>query len=55
MLALTVIGVVVAVWTLVSIVLALLIGRAARIGEVKHQDAVFLRDVSAGRAPVSVR
>jgi hypothetical protein len=34
---------VVAAWLLVAVLLALVIGRAARIGEVKYQDQVFLR------------
>ena len=34
---------VIGAWLLVAVVLALLIGRAARIGEAKHRDAMFLR------------
>jgi hypothetical protein len=34
---------VVGAWLLVAAVLALVIGRAAHIGETKHQDEVFLR------------
>lgn len=34
------------VWLLVAVLLALVIGRAARIGETKHRDEVFLRDLA---------
>ena len=34
---------VIGAWLLVAGLLALVIGRAAHIGEVKHQDEVFLR------------
>ena len=37
---------VVGVWLLVAVLLALLIGRAARIGETKYRDEVFLRDLA---------
>jgi hypothetical protein len=33
-------------WLLVAVLLALGIGRAAHIGEVKHRDEVFLRDLA---------
>lgn len=33
-------------WLLMAAVLALVIGRAARIGEVKHRDAMFLRSAA---------
>lgn len=35
-----------AVWVAISITLALLIGRAAHIGDVKHEDELFLGRVS---------
>jgi hypothetical protein len=34
------------VWLLAAVLLALLIGRAARIGETRHRDEVFLRDLA---------
>ena len=34
---------VIGAWMLVAAALALVIGRAAHIGEVKHQDEVYLR------------
>jgi hypothetical protein len=34
---------VVGAWLLVAVLLALVIGRAARMGEVKYQDEMFLR------------
>jgi hypothetical protein len=34
---------VVGAWVLIATVLAVLIGRAAHIGEVKYQDEMFLR------------
>lgn len=34
---------VVGAWLVVAVLLALVIGRAARMGEVKYQDEVFLR------------
>jgi hypothetical protein len=37
---------VLAVWLVIALALALFIGRAARIGETKHRDAVFLRDLA---------
>ena len=47
--AITIVLVVVGVlafWTVAAVALALFIGRAARIGEVKHRDAIFLRDMA---------
>jgi multisubunit Na+/H+ antiporter MnhG subunit len=46
--------VVLAFWFALAVVLALLIGRAARLGEIKHRDAVFLREAQQARA-ASVR
>jgi hypothetical protein len=43
---LVVVGVL-AFWLVAAVALALFIGRAARIGEIKHRDAVFLRDMAA--------
>jgi hypothetical protein len=46
---LVVVGVL-AFWLVAAVALALFIGRAARIGEIKHRDAVFLRDMAADQA-----
>jgi hypothetical protein len=49
---------VIGAWLLVAVLLALVIGRAARMGEVKHQDEMFLRrtarDARAGSRISSV-
>ena len=34
---------VIGAWLVFAVVLALLIGRAARIGEMRHRDAMYLR------------
>jgi hypothetical protein len=39
---------VVGAWLVVAVLLALVIGRAARMGEVKYQDEVFLRSTARG-------
>lgn len=48
-----------AVWIAISVTLALLIGRAAHIADVKHEDEVFLgrvaRDLGPARAHAPLR
>lgn len=39
---LAIIGCVVVAWLALSLLVALLFGRAVKMGEVKHRDAVFL-------------
>jgi hypothetical protein len=51
------IGIVLAVlgvWLLVAVLLALLIGRAAHIGETRYRDEVFLRDLSRESARLAI-
>lgn len=46
---------VLAFWFAIAIALALFIGRAARIGEEKHRDAVFLRSAGEQRVVTHAR
>jgi hypothetical protein len=49
-----IVAAVLGVWLLVAVLLALMVGRAARIGETKHRDEVFLRDLARESARLAV-
>lgn len=49
-----IVAAVLGVWLLVAVLLALMIGRAARIGETKHRDEVFLRDLARESARLAL-
>ena len=46
---------VLAVWCALGLALALFIGRAARIGEVKHRDSMFLQEAAKHATATQVR
>jgi hypothetical protein len=39
---------VIGAWLLIAVLLAVVIGRAAHLGEVKYQDEVYLRRIARG-------
>ena len=49
---LPVLAVIVVAWLVIAVALALLIGRATRIADIKHADELFLRDALRSPAPV---